>query len=252
MRLRDRVRGAHVRGFAIEIAVIVIGVLIALGAGQVVEAWNWQRKVAAGEQQLLQEARRNIQYAAEQVAIDLCLDAQLRALRDRVLASGSTLQPAPAYDGATGDFVFKTTSRPYGDAIWQALNNDGTSVHMQDSRREIISSIYGAIDILQELRAETDLMGGRLVTLSHPLPLDPGTRATLVAELEEQRARTGLQSLVARQLLARYREYGAPLPATAEALAESANGGTVAFCREHGLPVQDWMDAVRRQPSALE
>lgn len=252
MPSRERVRGAHARGFVIEIVVIVIGVLIALGAGQVVEAWNWQRKVAAGEQQLLQEARFNIQYAAEQVALDRCLDAQLRALRDRVLASGSTLQPAPAYDGATGDFVFRTPSRPYGDAIWQALNNDGTTVHMQDSRRQLMSAIYSAIDILQELRAPTDLMSGRLMTLSHPLPLDPGTRATLVAGLEEQRARTGLQSLVALQLLATYRDYGAPLPDTAEALADSADGGTVAFCREHGLPVQDWMDAVRRQPSALE
>ena len=57
MQLERRVRGAHARGLVTEIAVIVVGVLIALGAGQVVETWNWQHKVAVGEQQLLQEAR---------------------------------------------------------------------------------------------------------------------------------------------------------------------------------------------------
>ena len=249
MQLPGRLRAARMRGLAIEIAVIVIGVLIALGAGQLVEAWNWQRKVAVGEQQLLQEARFNIQYAAEQVTVQPCLDAQLRALRDRVLASGSTLQPAPAYADAMGSFVYRMPSRPYEDAIWQALNNDGTSVHMQDSRRQILSTIYSATDILRELTAAADLMGGRLMSLSHPLPLDPGTRATLVAGLEEQRARSSLQSLVAGQLLGAYRDYGT-LPATLdEALASS---GTIAFCREHGLPLQDWAEVVRAQPSLLE
>ena len=34
------------RDFAGEIAIIVIGVLIALGAEQVIESWTWERKVA--------------------------------------------------------------------------------------------------------------------------------------------------------------------------------------------------------------
>jgi hypothetical protein len=250
MGLPGGVGGARTRGFITEIAVIVIGVLIALGAGQLVEAWNWQRKAAEGEQQLLQEARYNIQYAAEQVAVQPCIDAQLRALRDRVLASGSTLQPAPAYADVMGTFVYRTPSRPYEDAIWQALNNDGTIVHMRDSRRQLLSVIYSATDILQELRATTDLLSGRLMSLSHPLPLDPGTRATLVAGLEEQRARSSLQSLVAGQLLGAYRHYGVPFPDSAEVLL--VDSGTVAFCREHDLPLRDWMSVVRAQPSAFQ
>ena len=250
MRQPGWVGNARTRGFATEIAVIVIGVLIALGAGQLVEAWNWQRKAAEGEQQLLGEALANLPYAAEQVAVQPCLDAQLRALRDRVLASGSTLQPAHAYADVMGGFVYRTPSRPYQDAIWQALNNDGTTVHVRDSRRQNLSVIYGNVDILQQLRAATDLLGGRLMSLSHPLPLDPGTRATLVAWLEEQRARSSLQSLAASQLLGVYRDYGVPFPATAEELL--AGSGTVAFCREHGLPLQDWLAVMRAQPSAFE
>ena len=58
------VRVPHARGFFAEIAVIVVGVLIALAAGQWLEEWNWGRKVVAGEQKLLREARINIRYAA--------------------------------------------------------------------------------------------------------------------------------------------------------------------------------------------
>lgn len=116
MRLTRSLRSTRGHGFFTEIVIIVIGVLIALAAGQGVEALNWQRKVAEGEQQLLQEARTNIRYGAEQVAVQPCLEAQLRALRARVLASEGTLAPAPAYDEGWGDFVFRMPSRPFGTA----------------------------------------------------------------------------------------------------------------------------------------
>lgn len=121
---------------------------------------------------------------------------------------------------------------------------------MQDDRREILSSVYAAVDKLNELRAVTDVVTSRMMLLSQPLPLDPATRAMLLGDLEEQRARSGMQALVAGQLLGAYRDFGASFPANAEALLEES--GTVAFCRKHGLPLQDWVAVMRAQPSALE
>jgi hypothetical protein len=244
------VRGTRERGFFAEIAVVVIGVLIALAAGQLLEEWNWGRKVDAGEQQLLQEARINIEYAAEQVAVQPCLDAQLRVLRDRVLASDATLLPAPVHSDALASFVFRTPSRPYSDWIWRALNDDGTVGHMRDDRREILSAVYDSSDKLHELRAQTDLLVGRMSILSHPLPLDPGTRAMLVGALEEQRARSDLQSLVAGQMLGAYRDYGVTFPARAEVMLK--HSGTVEFCRKQGLPLQDWIAVMRAEPPVIE
>ena len=244
------VRVPHARGFFAEIAVIVVGVLIALAAGQWLEEWNWGRKVDAGEQQLVREALGNLGYASEQVSVQPCLDAQLDALRDRVLASDATLQPAPVYrDDTMRRFVFRAPSRPYVDSTWQALNDDGTSVHMQDDRREILSEVYNSIDILHELAAETDPLVGRLMVLSHPLPLDAGARITLVAALDEQQTRSTMQSLVAAQLLGGYRDFGVEFPATGDELL--AASGTVAFCREHGLPLDDWLAVMRTQPPVV-
>lgn len=248
---KDRsLRETRGRSFLAEILIIVIGVLIALGAGQLAEEWNWRRKVVQGDEQLRSEARMNFAYAAEQVAADACLDAQLRILRDRVLSSGPTLQPAGVHHQRGLDFVFRTPSRPYTDSVWRALVDDGTTSHMADDRREILSAAYAAVDILRELRAATDLTNGRLMVLSHPLPLDPGTRATLVASLEEQRARSDLQSLVASQLLGMYRDLGPP--AATEVAPVVRDSGTLAFCRQQGLPVQDWAAVMGAQPPMIE
>ena len=251
MQIDRSPRRIHGRAFLTEILIIVIGVLIALAAGQLVEDWNWHRKVAQGDQQLQRDARLNFLYAAEQVAAKPCLQAQLRTLRDRVLSSGTTLQPAPVHhDDFSSGFVFRTPSRPYGHGVWQSLIDDGTTSHMQDDRREILGSAYGSIDILNHLADETDLMTGRLMVLSHALPLDAGTRATLIASLEEQQARSELQSLVAAQLLGSYRDLGASVAAGPDL--EALGSGTLAFCRKQGVPLQDWAAVMRAQPPAID
>lgn len=239
--------GKH--GFLREIVVVVIGVLIALYAGNLAEAWNWQHKVAKGERQLVVESRENINYLAEQVAAGPCLQAQLLALRDRVLASGAILQPAPEFterDSPTSSYVFRAPSRPYGDGIWRALNQDGTSMHMDDARQQRYSIVYGQIGLLNGQTDVSDLVTGRLTMLSHPLPLDASSRATLVGALEEQRARAALQTLIARQSLGAYRELGIMSPkAAVSSFLETS--GTVAFCRKHALPLDDWYKVMRAQ-----
>lgn len=247
MQVPGLIRNKNWRGFIAEIGVIVIGVLIALAAGNVAEAWNWQRKVDKGEQQLLAESNTNLIYAAEQVVVGPCLDAQLVGLRDRVLASGSALTPAAAYTDDFGTFVFRAPSRPYADGIWQALNDDGTSVHMDKDRQQIHSLAYEQLNDLRQMRAESDLVTGRLLTLAHPLPLDAGTRATLVGALEEQRARSRLQSLIAGQIMGNYRDLGTPKRIEPHLL----TSGTVAFCRKQGLPVDNWRQVMASQEPSL-
>ena len=241
------------RGFAAEILVIVIGVLIALGAGNVAEEWSWQRKVTAGEKRLLREGAANVRYAAEQVVVGPCLDAQLVQLRTRVLRSGDALDPAPLRsDTGMWDYVVRMPSRPFTDGIWMALNDDGTSGHMADARQQKHVAAYEQLAILQELRAESDLLSGRLMTLAHPLPLDASSRATLVADIEEQRARSRFQSLVAGQILGAYRDLGS-LPSDASVELSLTESGTVAFCHKHGLPLDSWRKVMASEaPSQRE
>jgi hypothetical protein len=68
-----------------EIAVIVIGVMIARGEGRLLANWAWQRRVALVEVKLQGEAWGNVIDAAEQVAIGPCADAQLPGVAPRAM-----------------------------------------------------------------------------------------------------------------------------------------------------------------------
>ena len=55
-----------------EIGVIVIGVIIALGAEQAVEAIHWRHKVADAEEAMSRELSNNLGFAAGQMALKNC------------------------------------------------------------------------------------------------------------------------------------------------------------------------------------
>ena len=69
------------REFAGEVGIIVVGVLIALGAEQVVEATHWRSEVAAERQSLLQEANDNVSAIGSREAQQPCVDRRLAEIR---------------------------------------------------------------------------------------------------------------------------------------------------------------------------
>lgn len=74
------------RELAGEVGIIVVGVLIALGAEQVVEDWRWQQRVAHTTAELDGELHRNAASAYGWLTVAPCIDAQLQAI-DVALAS---------------------------------------------------------------------------------------------------------------------------------------------------------------------
>jgi len=63
-----------------EVGIIVIGVLIALGAEQLVEDWRWQRKVAHTTEELDGELHRNAESAYDWLKVAPCIDRQLQGI----------------------------------------------------------------------------------------------------------------------------------------------------------------------------
>src|SRR5438270_11253748 len=74
------------RAFVGEVGIIVIGVLIALGAEQIVERWQWRGKVQETTNQLDAELHRDARAAYAGLVAALCMDRQLQAI-DVALAS---------------------------------------------------------------------------------------------------------------------------------------------------------------------
>src|SRR5258707_11760041 len=71
------------RAFAGEVGVIVLGVLIALGAQQVAEAWQWRDKVSRAEAAMrLELAEDDGPQAFGRLIIAPCLDAEIARVHD--------------------------------------------------------------------------------------------------------------------------------------------------------------------------
>lgn len=76
------------REFVGEVGIIVLGVLIALGAEQVVETLHWRNEVADARRALDQEVAYNIGAIAKRQQEGPCIDRRLQEIR--ALLSGST------------------------------------------------------------------------------------------------------------------------------------------------------------------
>ena len=74
------------REFAGEVGIIVVGVLIALGAEQLVEQWHWRRVVGETTAQLDSELHSDARSAYSWLVIAPCVDRQLESI-DSALAS---------------------------------------------------------------------------------------------------------------------------------------------------------------------
>src|SRR3954467_9785381 len=119
------------REFAGEVGIIVVGVLIALAAEQVVEAWRWHERAAEGRERLRAEVGHAFLLVEERNAVRQCIDEQLAKMEDAVLASGPMLKPLPLYretnpvHGAASavsipiSYTFRTPSRSWSDSAWQ-------------------------------------------------------------------------------------------------------------------------------------
>lgn len=196
-----------------ELVIVVLGVMIALAAGQAAESWSWRKKAVDGEAAVQRDLETLVPVLFEQVANQPCVDAQLERLSKSVLDSGSTLAPA-AYladlDGVDGTLsrVVAHPSRPILFGAWETLVVDGTATHFAADRRKFYSDMASELDLLRSLNDQSDRVYARLYVLSYPLELDPGVRKDLLVEIADQRGRAGLAALVAFQAIAGIRQEG--------------------------------------------
>src|SRR4051794_41195217 len=106
------------RAFVGEVAIIVLGVLIALGAEQMVESWHWRGRTNDARASLRAEVGHVFLLAEERLAVSSCIDQQLTTIENEVLDSGAILRPLPAYRESDPSFSYtiRTPSRSWADS----------------------------------------------------------------------------------------------------------------------------------------
>ena len=224
------------REFLGEVGIIVVGVLIALAAEQVVEAVHLDSQTRHTRDVLREEISGNYLLATERRDVRHCLDAQLDRMESAVLASGPVLHPLPMMDEGIGHFVYRSPSRPWSDNDWQNIRSDQVFASLPEHDRELLTSFYTQLAYMQRMNDEEDSAVGAASALGSPLPLDPSVRSNLIVLLEMERRRNDLMALIASQIMATAEKLG-DKPDAGQIADYRAQSGTLKFCKSHGLPV---------------
>lgn len=142
-----------------EIGVIVIGVMIALGAEQAVEAIHWSNKVADAEEAMGRELSSDLGYAAGQVALKDCaakyfasMEAAIKGHRQDTFRALTAMTPpfnahpwvAESWTAAIGSEIPDHISRERLSAYAIAFRRVATERDLQFSMQDRYGEVVGA------------------------------------------------------------------------------------------------------------
>src|SRR5690242_2694131 len=161
------------REFAGEVGIIVIGVLIALGAEQLVEWVHWRNEVADARRALDREAAYDLGAVEKRQQEASCIDRRLG--ETRILLTGSS---AGLRAGSRPPLGQPQLWRPRTD-VWQAAMAGQVAQHMPLSTRLGYAALYGQFQwYAQKAEDETDAWSV-LAELDDPGVLSPQDIASI-------------------------------------------------------------------------
>ena len=189
------------RAFVGEVGIIVLGVLIALGAEQVVEWVHWRNEVADARLALNREAAYDLGAVEKRQQEAPCIDRRLGEIR--VLLTGSS---SGLHSGPRSPLGQPQLWRPRTD-VWQAAMAGQVAEHMPLAPRLGYAGLYGAFQwYAQKAEDETDAWSV-LGELDDPGGLGPED----VASVRQARSRAQVAADKMNAYLARIIAAGAKL-----------------------------------------
>ena len=228
-----------------ELAIVTLGVIIALAAQQWAEGRSARTRLEATKDALRSELGEHYDFAVEFRVVYPCIQAQLAALRRRVLGSGAYVDPAPVYrEEPSDEYVLRFPSKPYSSDAWDAAIAEGQIQRFDPDFWRPLGGHYAQLKVIQDKRWANDEAEQGLVALSHPLPLDPSVRYSIVREIEELGQRMESLDILNGQVLDHIEDAGMVPPAK-EVRAVTQRYGTYRFCRAHGLPLRSYEEAMQ-------
>jgi len=180
------------RDFLREIAIIVIGVAIALAAGEAVDDWNWRQEVATVKDSLDDELAATLFAARERIKIADCQRLTLDRLDHLV-------------DQARGTLLIRHTpvsrNRVWGSSAWEAAVASGAIAHMDHDTRNAYSTLFSFVRLFRELNLRQEELWARIGAYRRPRILTDESRTRFVEAVSELRSLTGTMNNAAAQFV---------------------------------------------------
>lgn len=166
-----------------ELAIVVIGVMIALAAQQVVEGLRWRNEVRLTEDALTIEIADSVVHAAERQIVARCLSDRLSELIDKVSSNTGPWSgdPLPLPRRATSvttttPAAYRTPNRPWSEDVWIATQNGGVFNHMPRERVAAFAKVYARMEGLRKVNEFEHQVFPELLYLSFDTQLDAAAR----------------------------------------------------------------------------
>ena len=171
------------RTFWGEVGIIVIGVLIALGAQQVAEGWQWRQRTGEARVALAREITNISALHYERLIVQRCLLNRLAFLAGRLEKSGSNWKAEPEhfinprrYLSNALPVAYRPPQRDLVDSIWVSVRSDQTLGHLKADESAAIAAIYANARSVDALQIQEQEMAVGLGPLARDMTLDPGDR----------------------------------------------------------------------------
>lgn len=180
----------ELRKVAGGIAVIVVGVAIALAGEQGVEALLWRHEVAEARQSLDRQAAEQLFLASESVALEGCEMRQLDRLAQIVDRTGPT---PPMRRGVT------LRVHAWNTSPWQAATASGAVAHMSRAMRQDYARHFAMTETMGALNQQEFTLASDLGTLGPPETLSDTARDRLASDIARLRGLDRLIGTASRQ-----------------------------------------------------
>ena len=162
------------KGFAKEVGIIVLGVLIALAGEQGVEALNWRHQVAEAKATLKDELAVDAADFYERTAVDRCLTGHLDAIEAALARSGAAWRPLP--ETGPHEDIYRAPWRPYPAQAWQNVLANGAAAHMPRQDMLTYEAIYNNVAELHQMNTQEVQARAQIGALGHDQPLTDVSR----------------------------------------------------------------------------
>lgn len=147
------------REFIGEVGIIVLGVLLALGAGQVLETVHEQSIAAEARENIRAEATFNLSSIQERLELQGCIERRLNDLSYILSKAGDgALQPQPSWIG-------RPPTGPFFRGRWNAATASGRNSLFPSEEQERFSVLYEIFARYDEYQAREQMVWAQLRAL---------------------------------------------------------------------------------------
>jgi len=168
------------REFAGEVGIIVLGVLIALGAEQVIEAVHDRHLAADARENVRAEAGTDVGFIRNRLSTQACIERRLGELQAILSRSGEgQLSPQPSW-------VSRPPVWPFFVGRWQAATASGRNSLFAPDEQGNFTVLYAIFNRFDEQQAREQVVWSQLRALEwwHG-PLGPQGRLAFAQALQE-------------------------------------------------------------------